>query len=290
LNTPLYIPVLEERKKYEDYRYGIWGDSFSWYQPRDWKTIEHLVIHHSVTTPTSNSKNDVDYIAELHRRRGWGGVGYHLIITADGVVWYVGDIGVQRANVADMNHKVIGICLVGDFTNHNPTDEQILSAHDLCKHFLFNFPPLVNTAAWEDVVGHKELQATACPGISWKGAPDSMYERIKNRIPYTPQPAPVPEIDWKKKFEQLEALLRIDREEWEDEKKLLVQAEKVVGVKLALCSSDCEEEKERLNGIIENLNSENPVIPPPDIKDFSNKEVFARVIQIITDKFKKLRG
>jgi len=199
-STPLYIPVLEERKKFKDYRQGIWGDSFNWYAERAWDQIKHVVIHHSVTNPTSDSKSDVDYIALLHKNRGWGGVGYHFIITADGMVWYVGDVSTMRANVADKNHLVIGICLVGDFTKGNPTDDQILSAHDLCKYLLFDTPSIPNLKDWGQLVGHKELQATQCPGTYWKGVGDSVYERIKNRIPYTPQTQPEPIIDWEKRY------------------------------------------------------------------------------------------
>jgi len=193
-NTPLHIPSLIDRNKWKDYRKEIWGDSFNWSWNRTTKQIEYLVIHHSVTAHDASP----DYIAQLHKNKGWGGIGYHFLITKDGVVWYVGDVGTARANVAGMNEQVIGICVIGDFTQYNPSNDQIKSAHDLCEFFLdqANWPNLKN---WEDVVGHKELKATACPGTSWKGVSDSMYERIKNRIPYTPD---TPPVDYKVKFEK----------------------------------------------------------------------------------------
>jgi hypothetical protein len=195
-STPLHIPDLVNRNKFRDYRDGVLGNSYTWWAERDWNTPEYIAIHHSVTNPTNNYKGDVDYIAHLHVNvRSFGGIGYHFVITTDGTVWYVGDISTMRANVANKNHLVIGICLVGDFTKHNPTDDQILSVHDLCKFLKDDVHMLskINGKSWEQVVvGHKELQATACPGTSWKGPDDSMFERIKNRIPYTPQPQPEP--------------------------------------------------------------------------------------------------
>lgn len=288
-DTPLYIPVLEERKKFKDYRQEIWGDSFSWYKLRSWDTVRYLVFHHSVTNPSGDSKKDVDYIAELHRRRGWGGIGYHLVITPDGVVWYVGDISLQRANVADKNHLVIGVCLVGDFTQYNPTDDQILSAHDLCKYFINNFPALVNINGWEDVKGHSELQATQCPGPAWKGPVDSMYERIKNRIPYTPQPQPEPEIDWKKKFDDLEELFINEKEKWERQKMLLSQEVKELRVKLAKAEEDCQEKIDNLKEKLANAESSNPEFPT--IEDFSEEVIIRRAFKIVVDKinlFKKI--
>ena len=185
-NTNLHIPALVDSKKWSDDRPTIWGDSYNWAWARTPNEVKYLVIHHTVTKHEATAQD----IALLHKTRGWAGIGYHFVITKDGVVHYVGDVGTARANVLNKNEQVIGISLVGDFTKHNPSDAQIISAHELCKFFLFNAPPWQNLNGWEDVVGHKELQATACPGTNWKGPSDSVYNRIKNRIPYTPAPKP----------------------------------------------------------------------------------------------------
>lgn len=191
-DTPLHIPSLVSRNKFVDYRDEIWGDSYNWSWNRPTSDVKYLVIHHTVTSHDATP----DDIALLHKARGWAGIGYHFVITKDGTVWYVGDVGTARANVLDMNEKVIGITLVGDFTKHLPSDDQILSAHDLCawfleqKHIWKAFE-----SGWAAVVGHKELQATECPGNDWKDTASSLYNRIKGRIPYStpPQPDPTPE-------------------------------------------------------------------------------------------------
>lgn len=283
-NTPLYIPSLVQRNKFTDYRYDVWGDSFNWYTTRTWETIKYLVIHHSVTNPSNNAKSDVDYIAQIHKNNGWGGIGYHFVITADGMVWYVGDISTQRANVADKNHLVIGICLVGDFTKGNPTDDQILSAHDLCQYLLSDVPALTNVNSWNDVVGHKELQSTQCPGTYWKGVGDSIYERIKNRIPYTPQPEPQPVIDWEKAYNELKETCQQAKED--AIKDAVITAKLEFDSKIAVQKAECQQEKDKLQQIIDNLKSENPKIPT--IKDFSDKEVISeslsRIVNIILRK------
>jgi len=180
-NTPVEVPSLGN--KFVDYRQPIWGDSFNWSWNRPLEQVESLVIHHSVTAHDATP----DDIALLHKARGWGGIGYHFVITQDGTVYYVGDIGTARANVLNKNELVIGICLVGDFTKHLPSDEQITSAHLLCQRLIELVPNVKN---WEQLKGHKDFQATACPGSSWDVGGDSIYERIKNNIPYTP-PEPV---------------------------------------------------------------------------------------------------
>jgi hypothetical protein len=180
-DTTLFIPELKDR--FVDYRKDIWGDSFSWSWARKSTEIKYLVIHHSVTIHEATA----DDIALLHKARGWGGIGYHFVITKDGKVWYVGDVSTARANVANMNEKVIGICMVGDFTKHLPSDQQIESAHLLCKFFIEQ-AAWPNVKCWDDVVGHKELDATACPGDSWdKKQEGDMWWRIKTGTIYTEQ-------------------------------------------------------------------------------------------------------
>jgi N-acetylmuramoyl-L-alanine amidase len=260
-NTPLYLPVLEERKKFNDYRQGVWGDSFTWAGSRSWDKVKYLVIHHSVTNPSGNNKNDVDYIAQLHKNRGWGGVGYHFIITPDGMVYYVGDISTSRANVADKNDFVIGICMVGDFTKGLPTDGQVLSAHDLCKFLINDVPALTNIKDWCNVVGHKDLQATQCPGTSWKGTGDSMYERIKNRIPYTPVSKPEPVIDWEKRFNDLKK--DFDTQIGKFNAEILADKAMIseLNIKLAQNDTECQIKIAELKQNIKNAVSVNPEIP-----------------------------
>lgn len=187
-DTPIHIPELGDR--FVDYRIPIWGNSFTWSWERPITQVKYAVIHHTVTSRDASP----DAIAALHKARGWDGIGYHFVIPGSGFVYYCGDISTARANVANMNEQVLGIALCGDFTKELPTDEQIDSAHKLVK-WMIDVASIPNIKDWESMVGHQDLKATACPGSSWRGAPDSMYERIKNNIPYNPQPPEPPQDD-----------------------------------------------------------------------------------------------
>src|SRR3990167_5006067 len=193
-NNTLTVPQLGTR--YVDYRKYCWGDSFNWAFNRKLDLVVKLAIHHSVTAPEPDWKAEVDRIGELHKARGWAGIGYHFIITTQGIVAYIGDIGTGRANIANHNEKIIGICLVGDFTKHLPTDIQINSAHDLCNFFINSYPSLKNITSWDQLMGHKDANSlwgnttiTACPGTSW---PVDMKSRIKDNIVYSPAPVSTP--------------------------------------------------------------------------------------------------
>lgn len=189
-NIPLHISALIRRDKFIDYRDAIWGESYQWSWERATTEIEYIVIHHTVTMHEATP----DDIALLHKARGWVGVGYHFIIDKAGIVYYVGDVGTARANVKNMNEKVIGIALIGDFTKHLPSDEQIQSAHELCQFFIDNSTVWPNIKGWDGVKGHKELQATKCPGNDWKDTVSALFNRIQGNIPYYPVEKPAGEV------------------------------------------------------------------------------------------------
>lgn len=151
--------------KYIDYRQPIPGNSFTWSWIRPLSQVKYLVIHHTAGPDTQTP----DEIARYHiQSNGWGGVGYHFIISKNGTTYYVGDLSTARAHVKNYNHLALGICLVGTFMNgKKPTTEQLNSAHELCFRLLFQTPELINANGWEDLVGHQQLQATACPGDTW---------------------------------------------------------------------------------------------------------------------------
>lgn len=163
--TDLFIPGLSNQ--FVDLRDSIPGDSYNWSWVRPLSQVNYLAIHHTAGPDTQTP----DEIASYHiNNNGWGGIGYHFLIVKDGTVYYVGDISTARANVANLNEQVLGICLIGNFTGGRvPTPSQIDSAQKLCEFFIFNYPDLNNVTSWDSVKGHKELpgQSTTCPGDNW---------------------------------------------------------------------------------------------------------------------------
>jgi len=163
-NFPLAIPSLGN--KFIDARQSIPGDSFTWTWTRNLTQPQYIVIHHTAGPDTQTSTDIALYHINTNK---WGGIGYHFVITRDGTVHYVGDLTTARANVANLNEKVIGVCLVGNFTgSKKPSEAQLASTHLLASHLLFQTPDLPNVNGWEDLVGHKLLQATRCPGDTWE--------------------------------------------------------------------------------------------------------------------------
>ncbi len=180
----LNIPALSG--KFFDLRELIPGDSFNWSWVRSLSDVNYLAIHHSAGSDNQTPEE----ISNYHiNNNGWGGIGYHFLISKDGTVYYVGDISTARANVANLNEQVIGICLIGNFTQGKvPTDEQYLSAHSLCDFFISNYPDLTNLKSWDVVVGHRELpgQTSICPGEDWLSWKKRIVSPVQTNIDRSP--------------------------------------------------------------------------------------------------------
>ncbi len=126
--------------------------------PRAWRTI---VLHHSASKVGGASRFD-----QWHRAKGLDGVGYHFVIgngtdTPDGAIettsrWTEQVDGVHAKGWDDLS---IGICLVGNFEDVDPTPAQMDALRQLVRHLRGRF-----SIPRERVVGHSQVNATACPG------------------------------------------------------------------------------------------------------------------------------
>lgn len=124
-----------------------------------------IVIHHSASGPNTT----IEDIHRWHLAREWAGVGYHDVIYQDGSIhrgrpeWAKGAHAYQDAQ-HDGNSDGIGICLIGDFTDAQPTEAQIVSLIWLINDIWSRYPGL-------SVIRHKDVQATSCPGdaFPWLG-------------------------------------------------------------------------------------------------------------------------
>ena len=120
-----------------------------------------IVIHH--TGGAAGDDFSAEEIHQMHLNNGWAGCGYHYIIRKDGTIeigrpeWAIG------SHAYGFNAQSIGIHICGnfEFDEEYPTSEQIESVSmliaELCTKY--NLP-----ITREYVLGHYQLNATACPG------------------------------------------------------------------------------------------------------------------------------
>ena len=90
-------------------------------------------------------------------------------------VAYVGDIGSIRAHTPNEkgsfglparygNYYLLGIAIVGNFTNSNPTPAQLRSLHRVCHFLIFNDTRFSGLTNWDNLKTHKDFDFTSCAG------------------------------------------------------------------------------------------------------------------------------
>jgi hypothetical protein len=227
----------------DDIRQPVAGDSYGWaaLEPTTRKT--QLVIHHSASNSLRNPGEDGYSIANYHvNSNGWGGVGYHFVIRHDrhpkgAGVEYVGDLGTWRAHVLNQNPGKVGICLAGNFSEEVPGRRQLELTRQLIDFFIAPNNILPTIENYSQVVGHRDLMATACPGdgrdawfgyLRGAGFPSHLYDAPAPPAPVVFQevhpepivetvPEPTPVVEYVEPEEEVNVIPIMDAEKPEHE-------------------------------------------------------------------------
>lgn len=134
----------------------------------------HLIVHHSAGP---NEAQDwaavVRSFWDFHvNTRGWSDIGYNWLIDPDGVVYEGRGDEVLGAHFCGTNTGTTGVCMIGDFTNAEPTE----TAKNKLVEFLAwkscdrNLDPAgmsfhaASQLQLNRISGHRDGCNTACPG------------------------------------------------------------------------------------------------------------------------------
>lgn len=143
-----------------------------------------LVVHCSATQPKdSYTWKTID---QMHRQRGWLGIGYHFVICTDGTIQEGRPLDVIGAHVSGHNKDSIGICLIGGVDKNskpvdNFTEEQKESLKQLLDYLRWLYKDEVI------VCGHRDFDNVkkACPCFnvkSWYSDIGAKYALFKGPI------------------------------------------------------------------------------------------------------------
>ena len=117
-----------------------------------------IVIHHIGEIDRNVHAEEVH---EWHKNNGWAGCGYHFLVLKDGTVERGRPEKMIGAHAQGFNARSIGINIVGDFEQGEPTAEQIESAAQLIADLSDKYGISITA---DNVVGHRDLMPTDCPG------------------------------------------------------------------------------------------------------------------------------
>lgn len=156
------------------------------------RTIRFAVVHHTAGS-NDYSPSDVPAILRgvqsFHQNsRGWNDIAYNFLIDRWGGIWEGRAGGIGRAVVgshaAGFNTGTVGISLMGDFTNVEPTPDSLeavaqVAGWKLALHGVrpdgtttvqgtaSNVFPAGATVTIPTIVGHRDVGVTGCPGRVW---------------------------------------------------------------------------------------------------------------------------
>jgi len=133
-------------------------------------STDYLVVHCSAT------QNKPEYtwktIDQMHRQKGWLGIGYHFVILTDGTIQNGRPLEAIGSHVLGYNDDSVGICLIGGIDRNgksvdNFTEKQKESLKKLLDWLKSKYPKA-------KVLGHRDFPGVAkdCPCFdvqSWYG-------------------------------------------------------------------------------------------------------------------------
>jgi N-acetylmuramoyl-L-alanine amidase len=142
------------------------------------RKIKQIVVHHSASPRETTTVNK---IITWHKNKGWDHIGYHRVVGRDGTVAATLSLEKEGYHVWGRNKHTVGICVVGNFEQEHPTQQQLDNLEgalaSLCKKL--ELPA-------EKIFGHRALalpfHGTACPGKNLFILLSDMRKRIKKKL------------------------------------------------------------------------------------------------------------
>lgn len=138
------------------------------------KATSLIVIHH-----TKIPGMTVASIHDLHLKNGWAGIGYHKVILPDGSLAEGRTEPMIGAHALGANRESLGIVLVGDFDNDQPSPAQMATLVSLTASLMKKYG-----LAAAAVVPHRAVtDGTTCPGLKfpWANFKETLAAELSRR-------------------------------------------------------------------------------------------------------------
>lgn len=129
------------------------------------RRIDYIVVHSTATHEGQDFT--VEQIRKVHKGKGWGDIGYHYVVYRDGTLHLGRDVDLAGVHARNYNAHSIGIVYVGgcEKTSSKAKDTRTQAQKATLRETLEKLRALYPKAK---IVGHKNLNATACPSFDAK--------------------------------------------------------------------------------------------------------------------------
>lgn len=157
---------------------------------QDWSRI---TVHHTAMPGRRLQGRPIESVAGTLRQiqknhmqgEGWADIGYHFLIDPDGRIYEgrrIEWVGAHAGRSGGKNHneRNLGICLLGNFDEEQPSAQALAALDSLVAHLRQRYQ-----IAQSSVFGHCDFKDTACPGQAlrtWLAAYKSGAARSSNRL------------------------------------------------------------------------------------------------------------
>ena len=126
------------------------------YQERNIEDSLYITIHHTAGPKTAS----LESIAKFHvEMRGWPAIAYHIAINDDGDIYFLNDIEERTYHDSGENTVSIGVVLVGNYEEKQPSDDMIESVKLVTD-------ALCQSLKIKGIRAHRDTSPTLCCGIN----------------------------------------------------------------------------------------------------------------------------
>ena len=142
---------------------------YEWGEELNYVNVPKKIIYHHAAANGFTAES----IHESHKKKGWGGIGYHYYIRKDGTIYSGRPETAEGAHTKGKNKESIGICLEGNFEEDRLSLEQLESLYELSVYIGLKYDIY-------EIVGHRDQWNTLCPGKNFPV--ESIAKKVVNGI------------------------------------------------------------------------------------------------------------
>ncbi len=167
-DAPIQAPTIQAGNGYTLVKRSAWTEQAIKGNNNPMGTVTRITIHHTGEHGNWAELPDTEIVQRIEKyhtnEKKWAAIGYHYLVGKDGRIYEGRPVSYQGAHVSTQNENNLGISVIGDFTDHLPSERQLSAL----RSFVDDQRRLYGVSK-PRVYGHRDLHASLCPGEALYG-------------------------------------------------------------------------------------------------------------------------